>query len=89
MMAQEPVVGDMSPWGEIEGVEQVMPGIIHVSTASHGGLWLSEINLTKMTWGDRYFAADWSHGWGDHWWEEDSAAARVMKVFDPKCSGEK
>ena len=35
-----PVVGGSSPWGQIQHAETFADGLVMVSTASHGGLWV-------------------------------------------------
>ncbi|MBK1666586.1 hypothetical protein CKO28_00830 [Rhodovibrio sodomensis] len=37
----EPVPPRQTPWGAAEHVERIARGIWHVSTPSHGGIWLS------------------------------------------------
>ena len=37
-----------SPWGHIQDAEQIVPGIWSVSTASHGGFYLSEQRMSAL-----------------------------------------
>lgn len=43
-----PLVGGTSPWGRIEAVEVIAPGIAFVSTPSHGGYLLSRERVAAM-----------------------------------------
>ena len=84
----EPQRGDASPWSIIQFRQQWAPGVIFVETAGHGGFWVSPENLEKIPARWRAFAARWSHGWGEQWYEEDAAAVGVMayvvKPDDPE-----
>ena len=51
------------------------------STPSHGGYHLSPDRLASVASSHRAYAAKWSHGWGDAWYEEDCAAAIVVVTF--------
>jgi len=37
-----------SPWGRVQNQKELAPGIIAVSTASHGGIWVAPDLLAKM-----------------------------------------
>jgi hypothetical protein len=71
-----PVVGSMSPWGRVEDVREFGDGVVFVSTAGHGGFWLSA---------DRHRALQSRHGFktfaGGAWYEEDCDAAVVVVAF--------
>lgn len=59
-----PRVGSWSPWGTIQTAETVIPGMVLVTTASHGGAWLSpeleaEIPAKYRDIGHRYAPAPW------------------------------
>ena len=73
----EPQEGQESPWSIIQGRTEWAPGVIFVSTAGHGGFWISPEHLEKIPARWRAFAAKWSHGWGEQWYEEDVAAIAV------------
>jgi hypothetical protein len=60
----EPVPGSSSPWGRVQHVERLRPGVVFVSTPSHGGLWLSEDAQPLMP--DQLRPRH-----GRAWWEED------------------
>ncbi len=61
-----------SPWGVIRAAEQLLPGIWHASTASHGGFLLSDEREASMPDALRL---------GDGAYEEDVDWARVMVAF--------
>ena len=70
-----------SPWGRIDWQKEIAPGIISVSTPSHGGYWLSPdridampANLKKTD--SRYCPVNW--------YEEDCEWSRVALAF-PEC----
>ena len=68
-----------SPWGRIQTCEQIHPGIWHVTTASHGGLYLSDdrVEQMKLLLGDDYntFCGE------PQWFEEDCDWALVAIAF--------
>lgn len=74
---REPQKGEESPWSIIQSRTEWAPGVIMVSTAGHGGFWIAPEHLEKIPARWRAFAASWSHGWGEQWWEEDVAAVAV------------
>ena len=67
-----PRAGDHSPWGVIENSEQLCPGVVHVITPSHGGIWLSRERYAEMPPDQRSV---------DRWYEEDCEAAYVLHHF--------
>ncbi len=46
--AEGPVVSSPSPWGPVESVHDVAEGIVWVTTARHGGVWLSRERWAQM-----------------------------------------
>jgi hypothetical protein len=65
----------MTPWGAAQTVRIIAPGITEVTTASHGGIYLSPMRYATMP--DEYrktFA-------GGRWYEEDCDAAKVVVTF--------
>lgn len=75
-----------TPWGKPQHVQTIAPGIILVSTSTHGGFWLSpEQNkkipevLKKNTFGQNGLKG---------WYEEDEDAAIVRQAF-PQYFGSK
>ena len=65
-------VGKSSPWGIVQDEEVIAPGIILVTTPSHGGIWVSPELLGRVQVAMRDYAADWSGS--PSWYEEDCAA---------------
>lgn len=64
--------GDISPWGQIQTVHDVLYGIVFVTTARHGGFLLSPERLNQMPEHMRS---------RDGWYEEDCEVAMPMYVF--------
>ena len=56
-------------------------------TPSHGGIWLSADRVKAIPAARRAFAARWSHGFGDQWYEEDMAAAAVIAAWPDVFDG--
>ncbi len=73
----EPQKSQECPWGIIQQRHEWAPGVIMVSTAGHGGFWIAPEHLPKLPEVWRTYARQWSHGWGEQWWEEDVAAVAV------------
>ena len=69
----------VSPWGAIDHVEHVAPGIVFVSTASHGGYYLTADHNVKvpLTWRGASFNRQGIKGW----YEEDCDWALVALTF--------
>jgi hypothetical protein len=69
-----------TPWGASQDVRPIgTDGILVVSTASHGGFYVPDSQLSTIPAEHRTYAAQWS---GDeHWFEEDVAAACVVAAF--------
>lgn len=68
-----------SPWGSVQSQRELAPGIIQVSTAGHGGIWLSlERQVQLPAW-----ALEVPSGYCPKpmWWEEDCEAMIVVYVF--------
>lgn len=70
-----------TPWGYADTVEDIAPGIKFVSTPSHGGFILSDERKAQVPEHYREYAASWSKGWGDNYYEEDVAALAVLVTF--------
>lgn len=71
--------GKSSPWGIVQDEEQIADGIIYVSTASHGGIWVAPELLHLLTDVMKDYAAYWSGS--SQWFEEDCAAQCVVVSF--------
>jgi hypothetical protein len=60
--ATPPRVGSVTPWGIADHATSIGPGMVLVTTPSHGGLWLSSDANTMVP--SQYRRAD-------QWYEED------------------
>jgi hypothetical protein len=69
-----PIEGSPTPWGPVQQFEELAPGIVQVSTAGHGGIWVSAERLEKMPVKRTAF----SQG---GWFEEDVDWALVAIAF--------
>ena len=63
------LIGKSSPWGTVQDEEQIADGIIYVSTASHGGIWVDRELMHRITKEMKDYAAYWSGS--SQWFEED------------------
>lgn len=72
-------IGKHSPWGTVDAEEVIAEGIVFVSTASHGGIWVSPELLPRITKEMRDYAKHWSGS--ENWFEEDCAAQCVVVSF--------
>lgn len=70
-----------TPWGHADQVKELAPGIYEVSTPSHGGFYLEPDARRKVPAPWIAYGAQWSHGWGSGWFEEDCAAMAVLLTF--------
>lgn len=66
-----------TPWGQPQHTKELAPGIWHISTMSHGGIWLSPErraamppDMDKITWLG-----------SDEWYEEDCDADWIFHNF--------
>lgn len=73
------LVGKNSPWGVVQDEEIIADGIVYVSTASHGGIWVAKELLGRIQWQMLDYAAYWSGS--SQWFEEDCAAQCVVVSF--------
>ena len=73
-----------SPWGAIQSREQVADGIESISTASHGGYWLSRERRASFV--ARF--PDFTPFAGLPWFEEDCDWAAVVLAFPIAFNGE-
>lgn len=74
-----PTIGTESPWGSIQTVEPIRPGVWSVSTASHGGYYLDATANRRIpqavklaTWGQQGLAG---------WYEEDCDVSLVAAIL--------
>ncbi len=68
-----------SPWGKAETTHDVAPGIIFISTASHGGYWLSDDRLAAIP--NNWRLARIHPSSDSPWFEEDCDWALVALTF--------
>lgn len=69
------IEGSSTPWGPAQQASVLAPGIVAVSTASHGGIWLSSERQVHIPAGIRPIN-------GRSWYEEDCEWALVFVLFD-------
>lgn len=67
-----------SPWGEIQSQHELAPGIIIVSTARHGGIWLSPERRAALP---PVLAAAPTYCRDPQWFEEDIDAILPVLAF--------
>lgn len=65
-------VGSRSPWGTVQEATEIADGITWVSTAGHGGVFVSAAKRKEMK---PFMVAE------DGWYEEDCEAAKVIVSF--------
>lgn len=65
-----------TPWGQAQHSHQIIPGVWTISTASHGGIWLSSARLEHVP---AYMQRTWA---GTPWFEEDVDWCIVFCVFE-------
>ncbi len=70
-----------TPWGRSDFEHKYAEGITFLGTPGHGGFYLSRERVKEVPQDYREFAAKWSKGWGDQWYEEDCAALAVIATF--------
>jgi hypothetical protein len=68
-----------SPWGAIQDAEQVFAGVWQVSTASHGGFYLSAERREAMP--QKYIQASFNGQGRTGWFEEDCDWSLVCLSF--------
>lgn len=67
MQSRQPFRGSETPWGPVQTVEPVVPGVVNISTAGHGGYWCSPARWEELL---RLFP-DINPWAGPGWLEED------------------
>ena len=68
-LAASEVPPSYSPWGRVQSAKRLADGIWSVSTASHGGIWLSGDRLAQL---NALLISHYPTFCGsDNWWEED------------------
>ena len=71
-----------SPWGQVQRAAEIAPGIHRLSTASHGGVWLSSSRVVALK---KQFP-DFQPCAGYPWLEEDCDACLVPLAWPEVCS---
>jgi hypothetical protein len=66
-----------TPWGHPQTTKEIAPGIVHYTTASHGGFYLSPERVAAMPKALREFKPFA----GANWYEEDCDWAVVATAF--------
>jgi hypothetical protein len=79
-----PRINGYSPWGQIDNITRLADGILLVSTASHGGIWLSLKRRVQLA-GQSPWAISVVEGRSycakPMWWEEDCEATLPLLAF--------
>jgi hypothetical protein len=82
-MSRAPKEGWASPWGQIQAVYPVIAGVIAVSTAGHGGMWVCRDRVIEMPAKYKrpstFYPQEGTMGYC--WFEEDCEVARVILSF--------
>jgi len=68
-----------SPWGRVQSETRLTNGLVFVSTASHGGFFVPDRLLGRLSARARAYAKRWSGS--ESWYEEDCAQAFVVLAF--------
>ena len=63
----------------MQTAEELADGVVLVTTASHGGVWLAPERLAQMPDGERA---------ADGWYEEDCEMAYVLRRFRDEIAGD-
>lgn len=82
-------VGNVSPWGVIDRALELAPGIVSMTTDSHGGIWLSPERVMAMpqalarvkTFVERSLGAQPSPG---RWYQEDCGDVSLVALAWPE-----
>jgi len=70
---------DPSPWGAIDRVTEIAPGIVFVSTSSHGGFHLDDERNAQVPL--RWRETSWNRQGMAGWYEEDCDWCLVALTF--------
>ena len=77
--------GDKTPWGPAQTVKEFAPGIVQVTTASHGGFWVSDARLEELNTRLGVLggaSSQYTTFCGSaNWWEEDCDWAVIATAF--------
>lgn len=73
-------VGSVTPWGAAQYADAIGgAGVVAVSTASHGGLYVPRELLPLVSEEGRAYAQKYTQS--EHWYEEDCGWAYVAEAF--------
>lgn len=67
------------PWGQIDKLQLLAPGIVNVYTPGHGGIWLAEFRQQQLPYSDLARRVNFLGSL--EWWEEDQDWAIPVLVF--------
>lgn len=84
-MSFQPTLNSTSPWGKVQHLSILAPGIVSVSTASHGGIWLSPDRERRIPPAGHAIARQYAPA---QWYEEDCDACIVAVCFAAELSPE-
>ena len=76
LTTHHPMNNQMSPWGNIQNAADIAPGIVEVSTSSHGGIKVSNELWQKMP----EYTRQTTYSKGG-WFEEDCDVCLVVVCF--------
>ena len=71
--------GSPTPWGPAQSADHIGEGIVHVTTAGHGGYYVPNAKMCAIPRHAQRYAAQWSGS--RNWYEEDCAWAAVALAF--------
>ena len=71
-------IGDYTPWGEAQHITELAPGIVSVSTSSHGGIFIDEAHQALIPNEIVPFTKD------TRFWEEDFDCYVPLLMFQPE-----
>ncbi len=77
----KPKIGSMTPWGIAQSADESTPGVVFVTTSSHGGAWLDEGRLRDMRPALLARSSFYPLDMGPSWFEEDCEVLRVYASF--------
>lgn len=77
MIVKQPIKGSHTPWGTADFARSLIPGVVSISTSSHGGYWLSPLRWIQLK---AKFPTFVPYA-GPQWLEEDCDAAMLALAF--------
>jgi hypothetical protein len=79
-----PRINGYSPWGQIDNITRLADGILLVSTASHGGIWLSPERRAQLAANSPHLlraVEGRAYAPKPMWWEDDCEAVLPLLAF--------